>query len=171
MNRLTHLHSLPENACYAEMDSPVGKLTLITSFQGLHAILWDTDRTNAAYEKVMATLIPSDNETTIQKTKKQLNEYFHGQRKRFDLPLVLHGTHFQTQVWEQLLKIPYATTISYAQQAERIRDKNSARAVGTANGLNPISIIIPCHRVIGKNGHLSGFSGGTDKKASLLKLE
>lgn len=106
-----------------------------------------------------------------QKTKKQLNEYFQGKRKIFDLPLVYNGTEFQIQTWKQLIKIPYAKTISYAEQAERIGNKNKARAVGLANGLNPISIIIPCHRVIGSNGHLVGFGGGLEKKSFLLKLE
>ena len=84
---------------------------------------------------------------------------------------MIQGTDFQIQVWNELLKIPYAQTISYAEQAEKIGDKNKARAVGMANGQNPIPIIIPCHRVIGSNGHLIGFGGGLDKKAYLLKLE
>ena len=87
------------------------------------------------------------------------------------MPLVINGTDFQIQAWKQLLKIPYATTITYSQQAEKVGNKNKARAVGLANGLNPIPIIIPCHRVIGSNGRLVGFGGGLEKKACLLKLE
>jgi len=93
------------------------------------------------------------------------------QRHVFDLPLVLKGTDFQIQTWKQLLNIPYGQTISYTEQAGKIGDRNKARAVGMANGLNPILIIIPCHRVIGSSGHLVGFGGGLDKKAYLLKLE
>ena len=151
---------------YDEMDSPVGKLTIITSSKGLHAILWDNDDQN-----IVRNLHKSPDEKTIVQTKTQLLEYFHGKRKTFDLPLVITGTEFQMQAWNQLLNIPYATTISYGQQAENMGDKNKARAVGMANGQNPISIVIPCHRVIGKNGHLVGFGGGLEKKAKLLQLE
>ncbi|EKD72741.1 MAG: hypothetical protein ACD_45C00599G0001, partial [uncultured bacterium] len=94
-----------------------------------------------------------------------------GKRKMFDLPLVIDGTDFQIQAWKQLLKIPYSSTITYGEQAEKMGDKKKARAVGMANKLNPISIIIPCHRVIGNNGQLIGFAGGLEKKAYLLKLE
>ncbi|MCP4494344.1 MAG: methylated-DNA--[protein]-cysteine S-methyltransferase [Gammaproteobacteria bacterium] len=96
---------------------------------------------------------------------------FSGKRKVFDLPLVINGTHFQTQAWQQLLKIPYGQTITYGEQAKRMGDKNKARAVGMANGYNPISIVIPCHRVIGSNGKLVGFGGGIERKALLLQLE
>ncbi len=163
---------LPEGAVtYDEMDSPVGKLTIITSPEGLHAILWDIDRKNQKYEKMISDLSKSKDEKILVQTQKQLIEYFQGKRKAFDLPLVLAGTDFQMQAWNQLLKIPYGTTTSYAEQAEKIGNKNKARAVGMANGLNPISIIIPCHRVVGSNGHLVGFAGGIEKKAYLLRLE
>ena len=165
------IRSLPQAATYDEMDSPVGKLTIITSIKGLHAILWDNDRMLPLCEKILSGLIQSQNEQTIIQTKKQLTEYFQNKRKTFDLPLVLNGTSFQIQAWKQLLKIPYATTICYAEQAEKIGNRNKARAVGMANGLNPISIIIPCHRVIGSNGKLVGFGGGIEKKAYLLNLE
>ncbi len=163
--------SLPEDAIYDEMNSPVGNLTIITSSQGLHAILWDTDRKSQTFEKTMKSLNQSKHEKTMVKTQKQLTEYFQGKRKIFDLPLVLRGTDFQIKTWQQLLKIPYATTISYAEQAEKIGDRNKARAVGMANGRNPISIVVPCHRVVGSNGHLVGFGGGLEKKAYLLQLE
>jgi methylated-DNA-[protein]-cysteine S-methyltransferase len=116
-------------------------------------------------------LVKSRYDKIIVQTKKQLTEYFQGKRKFFDVPLAPHGTDFQMKAWQQLLKIPYASTISYAEQAEKMGNKNKARAVGRANGSNPISIIIPCHRVIGSNGHLVGFGGGLDKKAYLLALE
>ena len=171
MKKIRGIFSLPENAAYNEMNSPVGKLTIVTSSEGLHAILWDNDRENSKYEKIIKTLCKSKNEKIIIETKKQLSEYFQGKRKKFDLPLRLSGTDFQIKAWKQLLKIPFGKTLSYAEQAEKIGDKNKARAVGMANGQNPISIVIPCHRVIGSNGHLTGFGGGIDKKAILLKLE
>ena len=171
MKKLRGVKFLSDDATYDEMNSPIGKLTIVTSLKGLHAVLWDGDRKNPECEKIIKTLRQSKDEPTIIRTKKQLTEYFQGKRKIFDLPLVINGTDFQIQVWRQLLKIPYATTVSYAEQAEKIGDKNKARAVGTANGSNPISIIIPCHRVIGNNGNLVGFGGGLDKKAYLLKLE
>lgn len=150
---------------YDEMKSPVGVLTIVTSSKGLHAILWDNDQKN------LTDMKRDPKEKTILATKKQLTEYFAGQRKAFDLPLVIEGTEFQKSAWKQLCKIPYAKTISYGTQAERMGDKKKARAVGMANGCNPISIVIPCHRVIGSNGKLVGFGGGLDKKAYLLQLE
>ena len=158
------LRHLPNDAKYNTMDSPVAKLTIITSSKGLHAILWD-------HEELTENIVRSGTDKTILKTKQQLTEYFDGKRKVFDLPLVLDGTDFQIQAWKQLLKIPYGKTISYGEQATRIGDKNKARAVGMANGQNPISIIVPCHRVIGSNGTLTGFGGGLDNKAFLLNLE
>ncbi len=171
MKALRGVRYLPGNATYDVMNSPVGELTIITSPKGLHAILWDNDLENTETEKSISELHKSNDEKTIIKTKKQLSEYFAGKRKTFDLPLVIDGTDFQIQCWQQLLKIPYGKTVSYGEQAEKVGNKNKARAVGMANGLNPISIVIPCHRVIGGNGHLVGFGGGLDKKEYLLKLE
>ena len=158
------LKNIPIDATYDIVDSPVGALTIITSAQGLHAILWH-------HEKVTDSLTRLSTEKTIVKTKQQLTEYFAGKRKTFDLPLILAGTDFQLHVWQQLLKIPYGQTISYGEQAKRMGDKNKARAVGMANGQNLISIVVPCHRVIGANGTLTGFGGGLDKKEFLLTLE
>jgi len=107
----------------------------------------------------------------ITRVKQQLTEYFEGKRKVFNLPLCFDGTPFQIQAWQELYKIPYGVTISYKEQATRLGDKNKARAIGLANGLNPIPIIVPCHRVIGSNGHLTGFAGGLEYKAMLLLLE
>ncbi|SRR5579883_1391885 len=171
MKKLRGVKYLPENATYDEINSPVGRLTIITSIKGLHAVLWENDCANPKVEKIISDLKKHGNESTIVRTKMQLTEYFQGKRKIFDLPLVLDGTDFQIKVWKQLINIPYSMTISYAEQAEKIGDKNKARAVGIANGLNPISIIIPCHRVIGSNGHLTGFGGGLEKKSFLLSLE
>ena len=171
MNKLRGINFLIQDATYDEINSPVGVLTIITNPKGLHAILWDIDRKNPSCEKMLNTLRQSRDEKIIVQTKKQLTEYFQGKRQIFDLPLVINGTDFQIEAWKQLQKIPYATTITYAEQAENLGNKNKARAVGLANGLNPISIIIPCHRVIGSSGHLVGFGGGLERKAYLLELE
>lgn len=156
---------------YDEVSSPVGQLTIVASQKGLQAVLWDVDREQAECDDRIKALTHLKNEHIILQTKNQLAEYFEGKRKLFDLPLNLVGTAFQIKAWNELLKIPYATTISYAKQAERMGDKNKARAVGTANGYNPLSIIVPCHRVIGSNGQLAGFAGGVDKKIFLIELE
>jgi methylated-DNA-[protein]-cysteine S-methyltransferase len=107
----------------------------------------------------------------IDRVKQQLGEYFSGQRNKFDLNVVFNGTEFQQQVWRTLLDLPYGSTASYEEQAIRIGGKEKVRAVGTANGANPISIVVPCHRVIGKNGSLTGFAGGLSTKGFLLDLE
>ena len=104
-------------------------------------------------------------------TEKQLSEYFSGKRKDFDIPLAPKGTVFQLMAWRELSKIPYGETISYGEQARRVGDIKKARAVGMANGQNPISIIIPCHRVIGSSGVLTGYAGGLDVKEKLLLHE
>ena len=167
MKKLNKISFTMQNAVYDEMPSPVGRLTIITSTAGLHAILWENDQRHSYLHQ----LSRSKTDKIIIETKKQLNEYFSGQRKTFALPIVFDGTDFQRQAWEQLQKIPFADTISYAEQAEKIGGKNKARAVGLANGLNPIPIVVPCHRVIGSNGRLTGFAGGLDRKAYLLNWE
>ena len=166
MKAMRGVRFLPDNATYDVMDSPVSKLTIITSSAGLHAVLWENDRKEL--DKVTSLFRQSSDEQTIIETKKQLREYFAGKRKIFDLPLIINGTDFQIQCWQQLLKIAYGRTVSYGEQAEKVGNKNKARAVGMANGLNPISIVIPCHRVIGSSGHLVGFGGCLDKKAYIL---
>lgn len=163
--------SLPNNATYDEMISPVGILTIITSSEGLHAILWDTDREKNHCREMMSCLTQASDEPLLLKTKLQLTEYFQQKRREFDLPLVFEGTDFQIQAWQQLMKIPFGSTMTYAEQAAHLGDKKKARAVGMANSLNPLSIVIPCHRVVGVKGHLVGFAGGVDKKAYLLNLE
>jgi len=119
--------------------------------------------------------LPNDFKTgetpLIKKTAKQLDEYFDGKRKVFDLPIIMHGTDFQLKVWKALQKIPYGKTLSYLELAEKIGNKKACRAVGMANNRNPISIIVPCHRVIGKNGKLVGYAGGLELKQILLNLE
>ena len=171
MKKLRALDNLTKDITYSIMDSPVGELTIITSPEGLHAILWEDYGNNTYYKQILANFTQNDQEKYIVQVKQQLNEYFKGKRHDFTVKLVLQGTDFQIQAWNELIKIPYATTLSYAEQALRIGDKKKARAMGMANGLNPIPIIIPCHRVIGSNGNLTGFGGGIDKKKLLLTLE
>ncbi len=107
----------------------------------------------------------------ISETTAQLNQYFLGERERFDLPLLMVGTDFQKKVWSELLNIPYGHSATYMQQALKIGDKNSVRAVASANGANAISIIVPCHRIIGSNNDLVGYAGGLPAKQKLLQLE
>ena len=165
------LRELPNDAVCNELQSPVGKLTIIASSKALCSLLWDTESNAKEYEEIINNLKKSKSNHILNKTIRQLNEYFSGNRKEFDIPFFLNGTNFQKKAWKQLSKIPYGETISYGEQAKRMGDIKKARAVGGANGRNPISIIIPCHRVIGKSGDLTGFGGGLDNKKYLLDLE
>ena len=158
----------PKSYFYKIMHSPVGDLKLVASDAGLAAILWENDdpqrvRLNIACENSKhPVLINAEN---------QLKEYFSGKRNAFDLKLDFAGTEFQRKVWAALLTIPFGETRSYGQIAKQIGNPKAVRAVGAANGKNPISIIAPCHRVIGSNGKLTGFAGGLEIKAHLLGLE
>ena len=153
---------------YMYMDSPVGALKLVAHDQALVAVMWD----NEDHKRVrLAELTENLQHPMLLKVKQQLEEYFAGQRRRFDLPLDFQGTDFQQQVWQALLTIPYGETRSYKDIALQIGNQKAVRAVGAANGRNPISIIAPCHRVIGSGGALVGFAGGLDKKQILLSLE
>jgi methylated-DNA-[protein]-cysteine S-methyltransferase len=148
--------------------SPVGVLTLIASGDGLAAILWENDRPG----RVRLDVVAEDaKHPVLVETERQLAEYFAGRRKAFDLTLDFAGTEFQKKVWRALLTIPFGETRTYAQIAKQVGDPKAVRAVGAANGRNPISIVAPCHRVIGSNGKLTGFAGGLDVKAQLLRLE
>ena len=148
--------------------SPIGKLKLIASDQGLTAILWDNDRPQPAH---LADLIENPSHPTLLCAEQELNEYFCRKRKAFSVALDMRGTSFQKQVWEALLGIPFGETRSYGQIADRLGNPKASRAVGAANGQNPIPIIVPCHRVIGANGKLTGFGGGLEIKDQLLALE
>jgi methylated-DNA-[protein]-cysteine S-methyltransferase len=148
--------------------SPVGALTLIASERGLAAILWEND--DPARVRLGHATVAADHPLLVE-AEAQLNEYFAGRRKAFDLPLAFEGTTFQKQVWTALLAIPFGETRSYSEIARAIDRPSSSRAVGAANGRNPISIVAPCHRVIGSNGALTGFAGGLEVKARLLALE
>jgi methylated-DNA-[protein]-cysteine S-methyltransferase len=150
------------------MASPVGQLKLVANEQALVAILWDNENPKRVR---LAELIEDVSHPILLNTQQQLIEYFSGQRKVFDIPLDFEGTDFQKQVWSALLTIPYGETRSYKQIAQQLGNEKAVRAVGAANGKNPISIIAPCHRVIGAGGALVGFAGGLDKKEILLRLE
>lgn len=153
---------------YMYMDSPVGALKLVAHDHALVAVMWD----NEDHKRVrLAELIEDRQHPMLLRVKKQLEEYFTGQRQQFDLPLDFQGTDFQQQVWQALLTIPYGEKRSYKDIAVQIGNEKAVRAVGAANGRNPISIIAPCHRVIGSSGALVGFAGGLDKKQILLSLE
>lgn len=153
---------------YKTMSSPVGELTLIASDKGLAAILWENDRPGRV------TLEPrrfvADHPILLE-AERQLTAYFAGKRDAFDLPLDFQGTDFQKSVWAALLTIPFGETRSYGEIARQIGRPSASRAVGAANGRNPISIIAPCHRVIGSNGSLTGFAGGLEAKELLLGIE
>ncbi len=153
---------------YMYMDSPVGALKLVAHDHALVAVMWD----NEDHKRVrLAELVENQQHPMLHQVKQQLQEYFEGQRQQFDLPLDFQGTAFQQQVWQALLQIPYGETRSYKQIAVQLGNEKAVRAVGAANGKNPISIIAPCHRVIGSGGALVGFAGGLDKKQILLSLE
>ncbi len=149
------------------MDTPVGTITIVASARGVRAILWPDDDGRVP----ISAAAPDPDHPVIVATVAQLDEYFAGEREEFDLPLDPVGTDFQQSAWMALRTIPYGTTVSYGEQAARMGDRRKARAVGAANGRNPISIVVPCHRVVASNGALTGFAGGIDTKAWLLDHE
>ena len=151
------------------IDSPVGPLRIVASDDGLRAVLWPDDE--AGRVPLPTDIGASDSHAVLASAARELDEYFAGDRQHFDTPLDPAGTEFQRQAWDALRSIPYGETVSYGEQAERMGDKNKARAVGAANGRNPISIIVPCHRVVGANGSLTGFAGGIETKQWLLAHE
>lgn len=153
---------------YQFLNTPVGKLKLVANEIGLIAILWEQDSPSRVR---LGSMNENVQHATLNKTAQQLTAYFAGTLKHFSIPLDFHGTDFQKAVWAALLTIPYGETRSYGDIAEQIGHPKAQRAVGAANGKNPISIIAPCHRVIGSNGKLTGFAGGLAHKAYLLHLE
>jgi methylated-DNA-[protein]-cysteine S-methyltransferase len=154
----------------ASVESPVGPLTLLASAAGLRAILWPNDLPGRRVAWPEAT-IDDPGHPVIDATRMQLAEYFAGSRRAVALPLDLHGTPFQVEAWRALATIPYGTTTTYGDQARRLGDARWARAVGAANGRNPVSIVLPCHRVVGSTGALTGFAGGLAAKRALLDHE
>lgn len=153
---------------YKIIESPVGKLKLVGGDAGLRAILWEGEDGSRIK---LGECLEDDHLPILTATEKQLAEYFAGNRQVFDIPLDFVGTDFQKKVWAALLDIPFGTTQTYSQLAIRLGDIKAVRAVGAANGKNPISIIAPCHRVVGASGDLTGFAGGLQNKQRLLELE
>jgi len=151
---------------YTFMETPIGRLLLAGDGQRLSLVGFPRG-------KGLVTPRPRwrRDDDAFSRAKEQLREYFDGTRREFDLPLDLRGTGFQLMVWRELARIPYGETISYGELARRIGQPDASRAVGAANGANPIPIVIPCHRVIGANGSLTGFGGGIETKKRLLALE
>ena len=153
---------------YTKIDSPVGTLVLTSDGAALTALQPDSSK----YPVVNGeSWIEDDYAAPFPEARRQLADYFAGQGASFDLPLAPNGTPFQKRVWQELLTIDYGTTTNYGDIARRIGNPNGTRAVGLANGKNPIAIIVPCHRVIGANGTLTGYAGGLDMKKRLLDLE
>jgi len=143
---------------FLTMETPIGLMKLCSDEAHLKSVFFDTETSDTS------SPLP---EILIQ-TRKQLEEYFNGTRKEFDLSLDPDGTEFQRQVWKELEKVPYGVTRSYIEIARNLGSERASRAVGMANGRNPVSIIIPCHRIIGKNGKLTGYAGGMERKKWLL---
>lgn len=168
--RLVHDDSMLVAAKY---DSPLGELRLVASESGLRAILWPADRPTDAGDEGRVKLGPNPEglSTILDQVIVQLDEYFAGTREVFTLPLDPVGTDFQLSVWFGLANIPYGQTTSYGRQAAALGNPKAIRAVASANGKNPISIVLPCHRIIGADGSLTGFAGGLDSKAWLLSHE
>lgn len=149
------------------MKSPVGPLYLVASTKGLQGIYWREQSAESVNK-----LDPSrPEEKLILNTVKQLEEYFAGKRNQFNIPLHFDGTSFQNTVWKALSEIPFGQTVAYKDIAKRIKNPKAVRAVGTANGKNPFSIIVPCHRVIAADGSIGGYGGGIPAKRQLLEIE
>jgi methylated-DNA-[protein]-cysteine S-methyltransferase len=169
--------SRQNSICYLFMESPLGEIMLAATGRGLCWISFDTGESALISLKqwgkrwLLCDHIQNTETPILQETVQQLKEYFAGARKEFDLPLDVYGTTFQKLVWEQLRQIPYGEVRSYKDVALALGSKKAVRAVGGANNKNPLSIIVPCHRVIGSNGALVGYGGGLNIKEYLLRLE
>ena len=153
---------------YTYMDSPIERLMLVSDGTCLTGLLMVEHKHGPAIEPHWK---PDDTAEPFAETKRQLEAYFGGRLTQFNLPIKQQGTDFQRKVWKELMNIPFGETISYGELARRVGNPNASRAVGLANGQNPISIIVPCHRVIGANGKLVGYGGGLGRKEILLQLE
>jgi methylated-DNA-[protein]-cysteine S-methyltransferase len=162
MSTHTFYHSL----FYTSVDSPIGELLLLGDGHALHGLYMQDGR-----KPVRIAPRWERSKTPFTDVLVQLREYFAGECVTFDAPLVMHGTQFERRVWRALQDIPYGETVSYGEIARRLRQPSAARAVGLANGRNPIAVIVPCHRVIGANGALTGYGGGLERKRLLLELE
>lgn len=153
---------------YTTIDSPIGRLLLHSDGAALTGLYMDVP---AHLPRGMDAWVEDRNTGPLPETIRQLGEYFAGRRREFDLPWRLHGTEFQQRVWNALMEIPYGSTWSYGELAKRLGNPKASRAVGLANGRNPISILVPCHRVIGADGSLTGYGGGLERKRWLLAHE
>jgi methylated-DNA-[protein]-cysteine S-methyltransferase len=151
---------------HTTIDSPIGALLLVGDADALHGVYMQDGRRP---KRVSPDWVAADEPFEAART--QLAEYFAGERREFDLPLAMSGADFNRRAWAELLRIPYGETISYGEQARRLGIPSAARAVGTANGLNPLAVVVPCHRVIGADGKLTGYGGGLERKRLLLELE
>jgi len=148
---------------FTYVDSPIGRLLLTSDGSALTGLYMESRKAQSTEGWVEDVNVPP-----LQETVRQLSDYFAGTRREFDLPLGLQGTAFQQRVWRELTDIPYGRTLSYGELAKRINQPSASRAVGLANGRNPISILVPCHRVIGADGSLTGYGGGIERKRWLL---
>jgi methylated-DNA-[protein]-cysteine S-methyltransferase len=155
-----------QRLAYDEMKTPIGPLFVAADAAGLRFVLFGEGRRPPGQDREWRR-----DAAAVKEAASQLRAYFGGELQEFDLPLAPEGTPFQHEVWDQLCRIPYGETISYGELARRIGNPKACRAVGLANGSNPISIVIPCHRVIGSNGKLTGYGGGLETKEKLLALE
>jgi methylated-DNA-[protein]-cysteine S-methyltransferase len=158
----------PEALVSRTVPSPVGTLVAVASAQGLRAVLWPDDRPARAG---LAAVPPAGESPVLDAFAAQLAEYVAGTRQVFDVPLDLRGTPFQLAVWEALRGVGFGSTVSYGELAAALGRPTAARAVGAAVGRNPVSIVVPCHRVVGADGSMTGFAGGLDAKRTLLHLE
>ena len=180
MTRPSDLRSDPaavDAVASRDVDTPIGRLTVTVSAAGLRSVSWPTSEAahdpddGGSTEPTAHDAAARSRVELLDRTQRQLEEYFDGERTDFALPLDPEGTEFQRAAWRALRAIPYGTTVSYAEQAAAMGQPGKARAVGAANGRNPIPIIVPCHRVVGSDGSLTGFAGGLDSKRDLLDLE
>lgn len=153
---------------YKITETPVGRLTLVATADGLAAVLWENDRPGRV---PLALDAEEPAHPVLLAAERQLMEYFAGDRRTFELPYDIAGTPFQRAVWRALIAIPFGETRSYGDIAAALGRPGAARAVGAANARNPLSIVAPCHRVVGSTGKLTGFAGGLEAKAALLALE
>ncbi len=156
---------------YTYYKSPLGDIALTANEQGLTALTFISSKKTEDYKALLISKNYQNNPEKFTQVCQQLTEYFSGERKEFDLPLAATGTPFQQKVWQALCAIKQGETKTYAWLAKKINNEKAVRAVGSANGANPIALIVPCHRVIGSNGKLTGYAGGLALKAKLLMHE
>ena len=153
---------------YATYESPLGTVIAIANDEGI----WSIDFVDAKYaRRIGADWVEDADHPPLRECFRQLAEYFAGERREFDLPLAPRGTSFQERVWKEIARVPYGETISYGELAKRAGAPGQARAAGAATGRNPVGVVIPCHRIVGSDGSLTGYAGGLHRKQSLLELE